>query len=54
MKSVSFSEFADFIRVSGHIPKSKQIDPETQFERDLGITGRVPILCAPIDSRQAR
>jgi acyl carrier protein len=39
MKSVSFSEFADFVRVWGHLPKNKQIDHETQFERDLGITG---------------
>ena len=39
MKSVSFGEFADFVRDWGAFSKNKQIDPETQFDRDLGITG---------------
>jgi hypothetical protein len=38
MKTVNFGEFADFVRNWGGLPTSKQIDPETQFERDLGIT----------------
>jgi acyl carrier protein len=39
MKTLSFGEFADFVRNWGGLPTSKQIDPETQFERDLGISG---------------
>jgi acyl carrier protein len=38
-KSPTFNDVADFVRAWGRIPAKRQIDPETQFERDLGITG---------------
>jgi acyl carrier protein len=38
-KSPTFNDVADFVRAWGRIPVKRQIDPETQFERDLGITG---------------
>ena len=35
----TFDEFADWIREYWHVPVRKKIMPETQFERDLGLTG---------------
>lgn len=35
----TFNNGADFVRAWAHIPAKKPIAPETQFERDLGITG---------------
>jgi acyl carrier protein len=37
--SVCFDEFVLFLREWAHIPIREKISPETQFERDLGITG---------------
>jgi hypothetical protein len=37
--SLSFEEFATFVRDWAAIPKRKEITPETLFEDDLGITG---------------
>jgi hypothetical protein len=34
-----FNDVAQFVMDWAHIPTKKQITPETQFERDLGITG---------------
>jgi acyl carrier protein len=39
MEALTFGEFVEFIRQWAHIPKRNQINPDTQFERDLGITG---------------
>jgi hypothetical protein len=39
MDDLTFEEFATFIREYRSIPLRKQIRPETQFERDLGLTG---------------
>jgi acyl carrier protein len=39
METLSFDQFVSFIRTWGSVSKKKQISPETQFERDLGITG---------------
>jgi acyl carrier protein len=39
MASVSFDEFAEFVREWGAIPRKIAISPETRFEDDLGITG---------------
>jgi len=34
-----FNDVADFVRAWHRLPAKRRIDPETQFERDLGITG---------------
>jgi hypothetical protein len=39
MEGCSFEHFAGFIRRGSQIPQRKTITRETQFERDLGITG---------------
>ena len=39
MQNFSFDRFADFIRGWAFVPNKKKIAPETEFERDLGITG---------------
>lgn len=39
MGDLTFDEFASFIRDYWHVPNRKAISPETQFERDLGLTG---------------
>lgn len=36
---LTFEQLAEFIRESSGISQRKAIAPETQFERDLGITG---------------
>jgi hypothetical protein len=35
----TFSDVAGFVRDWARVPAKKQITPDTQFERDLGITG---------------
>ena len=35
----TFGEIADFVREWASIPTKQEITPDTQFERDLGITG---------------
>jgi acyl carrier protein len=37
--SLSFDRFAEFVRRWAFVPSKKEIQTETQFERDLGITG---------------
>jgi hypothetical protein len=37
--SLTFDDFAGFIREYWAVPARKEIAPETQFERDLGLTG---------------
>jgi hypothetical protein len=39
MDGLTFDQFADFIRELWRVSTRKQIAPETQFERDLGLTG---------------
>jgi len=39
MGDLTFEQFAEFIRKQGAVSRKKQIERETQFERDLGITG---------------
>ncbi len=39
MKTLSFDEFAEFVRECHGLSRKKQIAPETKFEDDLGITG---------------
>jgi hypothetical protein len=39
MDSLSFDEFAEFIRQRAHISRNKKIAPETEFEDGLGISG---------------
>src|ERR1700722_968930 len=39
MAPLSFDQFAEFIREYWHVSNRKSISPETQFERDLGLTG---------------
>jgi hypothetical protein len=39
MEILKFDEFAEFIREYWSVAGRKQITPETQFERDLGLTG---------------
>ncbi len=39
MTPLSFDQFAEFIREYWHVSWGKSISPETQFERDLGLTG---------------
>lgn len=39
MDDLTFDQFADFIREFWCLPSRKQVTPETQFERDLGLTG---------------
>jgi acyl carrier protein len=39
MDELTFDEFANFIREYWHVSDRKEISPETQFERDLGLTG---------------
>jgi acyl carrier protein len=39
MESPTFDQFADFVRDWWHVSKRKAIRPETQFERDLSLTG---------------
>jgi acyl carrier protein len=39
MEDLSFEEFAEFIREWWKVSRKKLIMPETQFERDLGLTG---------------
>jgi hypothetical protein len=36
---LTFDEFAEWLREYWHVPIRKAITPETQFERDLGLTG---------------
>ena len=36
---LTFEEIAKFVRMSAGVRETKAITPETQFERDLGITG---------------
>jgi hypothetical protein len=38
-KSASFNDVPDFVRAWGRLPARRRICAETQFERDLGITG---------------
>lgn len=38
-ESLAFEEVANFVRGWARIPAKRQITPDTQFERDLGITG---------------
>ena len=38
-KNPTFDDVADFVREWARVPAKRQIEPETQFERDLGITG---------------
>jgi hypothetical protein len=38
-ESPTVNDVADFVRAWSRIAVKRQIDPETQFERDLGITG---------------
>jgi acyl carrier protein len=35
----TFNDVAEFVRDWARLPAKKQITPDTQFERDLGITG---------------
>ena len=35
----TFNDVAEFVRGWARVPAKKQITPDTQFERDLGITG---------------
>jgi hypothetical protein len=37
--SLTFDDVADFVRACARVPVKRPITPETQFERDLGITG---------------
>ena len=39
MEVPSFEAFADFIRDWAQLHDDQEISPDTQFERDLGITG---------------
>jgi hypothetical protein len=39
MDDLTFQEFASFIREYWHVSDGKNVSPETQFERDLGLTG---------------
>ena len=39
MDILAFDEFAEFIRGYWHVSGRKKVSPETQFERDLGLTG---------------
>jgi hypothetical protein len=39
MDELTFDEFAAFIRQYWHVSHRKRVLPETQFERDLGLTG---------------
>lgn len=39
MDTLSFAEFADFIRSQCGVSRKKNITPESKFEDDLGITG---------------
>jgi hypothetical protein len=39
METPSFDELAVFIRKWAMLPSDERIAPDTQFERDLGITG---------------
>lgn len=39
MDELTFNEFADFIRDFWRVSPHKQIEPDTQFERELGLTG---------------
>ncbi len=39
MATASFDEFSDFIRQWGRISPKRRIEPETDFERDLGVSG---------------
>lgn len=39
MDDITFDQFANFIREFWSVPGRRQIAPETQFERDLGLTG---------------
>ncbi len=39
METPSFDCFADFVRNQARLSAKKRITPDTQFERDLGITG---------------
>ena len=38
-RGLTFDDVADFVRAWANIPVKRQITPETQFERDLGIIG---------------
>jgi len=39
MERPSFKEVADFIRTWAQLPNEQSIRPDTEFERDLGVTG---------------
>ena len=39
MRVPAFEELADFVRAWAQVPAEQGIQPDTQFERDLGITG---------------
>lgn len=39
MDELRFDEFAEFVRQFWHVSPRKPIAPDTQFERDLGLTG---------------
>lgn len=39
MTALSFDDFTQFIREYWSLSRKKVINPETQFERDLGLTG---------------
>ena len=39
MNQLTFDEFADFIRQYRRVPAHIKVSPDTQFERDLGLTG---------------
>ena len=39
MDDITFDQFTNFIRDYWHVSDRKKVSPETQFERDLGLTG---------------
>jgi len=41
MDELTFDQFAEFIREFWRVSTRKQITPDTQFERGLGLTGDV-------------
>jgi acyl carrier protein len=39
MEDLSFDQFADFVREWRRLSRKRKIEPESEFEADLGITG---------------
>ena len=39
MEDLSFEQIAEFVRAECQLRHDECIDPDTQFERDLGVTG---------------